>query len=87
MKYYKEAAAFGLAKSQYAAALGIPQYDVAGLNYIEQDIVPFDELTPLKSSYTNSGDEDSDAGRPKSDDGDLTPSGEATRDNDTNANK
>lgn len=87
LKYYKEAAAFGLGKSQYAAALGIPQYDVAGLSYIERDIVPFDELTPLKNSYTNSGDEGSKAGRPQSGDGDLTPSGEATRDNDTNANK
>lgn len=87
LKFYKEAAAFGLAKSQYAAALGIPQYDVSGLNYIEKKIVPFDELTPFKSSYTNSGSEDSGAGRPTSDDNNLTPSGEATRDNDTNANK
>lgn len=85
LKYYKEAASFGIGKSHYAAALGISQYDVAGLDYIEKNLVPFDELTPLKSSYTSSGD--GEAGRPASDDGDLTESGQATRDNDTNANK
>lgn len=85
LKYYKEAASFGIAKSHYAAALGVPQTDIAGLNYIEQELVPFDELKPLKSSYTSSGEDE--AGRPTSSDGDLTISGEETRDNDTNANK
>lgn len=85
LKYYKEAVSFGIGKSQYAAALGVPQCDIAGLNYLEQEIIPFDQLTPLKSSYTSSGDDD--AGRPKSDDNDLGDAGEETRDDDTNANK
>lgn len=85
LKYYKEAASFGIGKSLYAAAVGVPQCDIAGLNYIEQNLVPFGELTPLKSSYTQGGDDS--AGRPLSDDGELTPSGESTRDNDTNANR
>lgn len=84
LKYYKESASFGLGKSQYAAALGISQNDVAGLIYLEQELIPFDKLTPMKSSYTNTNDG---AGRPASGDGDLTPSGESTRNNDTNANK
>lgn len=85
LKYYKEAASFGVGKSHYAAALGIPQCDIAGLNYIEKELVPFDELKPLKSSYTSKGEDE--AGRPTSADGELTESGEKTRDNDTNANK
>lgn len=85
LKYYKEAAAFGIGKSQYAAALGIPQCDLEGLTYIENQIIPFDKLTPLRSSYTSNGNED--GGRPLSEDSDLGDSGEATRDNDTNANR
>jgi hypothetical protein len=85
LKYYKEAVSFGIGKSQYAAALGVPQCDISGLNYLEQELIPFDQLTPLKSSYTSSGDDE--AGRPKSDDTDLGDAGEETRDDDTNANK
>lgn len=84
LDYYKTAATLGLGKSHYAAVLGIPQCDIAGLNYLESNLIPFKELTPLKSSYTTSGDE---AGRPKSDDSDLSDSGVETRDNDTNANR
>lgn len=86
LKYYKEAASFGVGKSLYAAALGIPQNDVAGLNYLEKEVIHFDELSPLKNSYTTSGN-DTESGRPENEDGDLTESGEKTRDSDTNANK
>lgn len=85
LKYYKEAAAFGVGKSQYAATLGIPQCDVEGLTYLESEIIPFDKLRPLKSSYTSGGSED--GGRPQSSDNDLGDAGEETRDNDTNANR
>lgn len=85
LKYYKDAASFGIGKSHYTAALGIPQCDLEGLTYLENNIIPFDKLTPLKSAYTTSGSEDS--GRPLSEDGDLSDAGEATRDNDTNANR
>lgn len=84
LKYYKEAVAFGIGKSQYAAALGIPQCDIAGLTYLENEVIPFDQLTPLKTSYTSTGD---DAGRPQSSDNELGDAGEVTRDNDSNANK
>ena len=83
VKYYKEAAAFGLGKSYYAAAIGIPQHDIAGLCYLEDSLVPFGKLKPLRNSYTESGS----AGRPESDEDDLSDSGEETRANDTNSNR
>ena len=86
LKYYKEAAAFGLGKSQYASALGIGQNDIEGLIHLETEIIPFDKLKPLKSTYTMSGEESSE-GRPQKDDDELGDAGEATRDNDTNANR
>ena len=49
IKYYKEAASFGIGKSYYAAAVGVPQIDIAGMDYIERNFVPFDNLTPLKN--------------------------------------
>ncbi len=85
LKYYKEAASFGIGKSHYAAALGIPQCDLAGLTFLENQLIPFDELTPLKSSYTTTSDES--AGRPKSGETELDDAGAETRDNDTNANR
>lgn len=61
VKAYKEAASFGLAKTYYAAALGIHQYDIAGFDYIEKNISMMQELTPMQSSHTQSAKE---AGRP-----------------------
>lgn len=86
LKTYKEAAAFGIGKSYYAAALGIPQCDVSALDYLEKEVMHFDQLSPLKSSYTTSSD-NSGAGRPQSGDGDISDSGEKTRDNGTNDDK
>lgn len=84
LKYYKESSSFGLGKSYYAAALGIPQQDVAGLAYLEKNLVPFDKLDPMKSSYTESSDG---AGRPEMDTTELSDGGMEARDNDTNANR
>lgn len=83
IKYYKEAASFGIGKSYYAAAVGVPQIDIAGMDYIERNFIPFDNLTPLKNSYTTSGD----VGRPQEDLSELGDAGMETRDNDTNANR
>lgn len=85
-KAYKEGASFGLGRSQYAASLGIPQYDIAGLNFLEDEIIGFKDLTPMTSSY-NTSSEESESGRPKAADEDLSKEGESTRDNDTNANR
>jgi len=84
IKLYKEAASFGIGKSYYIAAVGIPQSDIAGLNFIEDEVINLAELKPLANTY-NTGSED--AGRPESIDTDLSESGEATRANDTNANR
>lgn len=86
VKEYKEGAAFGIGKSYYCAAMGISQADVAGLDFLERSIVDFDSLTPLKSSYTTASGENA-AGRPAMEDTELSPEGESTRDNDTNANR
>jgi len=83
---YKEAINYGIGKSYYLAALGIPQYDVEGLDFIEDEVLNIDELlTPLRSSSTMSGE--SEEGRPEMDETDLGDSGASTRDNDTNANR
>lgn len=84
LKYYKESASFGIGKSYYAAALGLSQQDVAGLAYLEKNLIPFDDLEPLKSSYTESA---GDAGRPEMDATELSDGGMEARDNDTNANR
>ena len=82
---YKEGATLGIGKLFYMAALGISQIDFDGMNFIEKEVLNLDEnLQPLKSAY-NTGS--SDAGRPEKDEEDLTPSGEATRDGDTNADR
>ena len=86
LKQYKEAAAFGVGKSLYAATIGVSQSDMAGLDYIEKQFMPFDKLTPLKSSY-NSGTTENDAGRPAEAEENLDAAGEATRENDTNQNR
>lgn len=84
LKYYKEAVSFGLGKSYYAATLGIPQFDIDGLEYMEENLLPFKELTPLKSSYNTSSE---DIGRPEEDETEMDTSGQQTRDDDTNANR
>jgi len=83
---YKSAASFGIGKSYYMAAVGISQYDILGLGLIEKTILNLEEtLTPLKSSYTTSSE--SGAGRPESDEEDLSGEGESTRANDANGNR
>lgn len=87
VKNYKESSAFGIGKSYYAAALGIPQVDLIGLNYIEKNVLKFEELTPMKSSFNSSEDNKSAAGRPPSADEDLDAAGEATKASGANENR
>lgn len=54
--HYKSAAALGLGKSYYAASLGMSQTDVVGMEYLEGELMPFDKLKPLKSTYNTSGE-------------------------------
>lgn len=88
IQMYKESVSFGIGKSYYMAALGIPQFDVEGLSYLEDEVLKYDEvLKPLINSHNASADELNESGRPKESDEDLDDAGEATRDNDTNADR
>ena len=81
--HYKGASALGIpVKSSYAAVLGLNPNDVVGLNYAELEMLGMGELTPLVSGYTQSS-----AGRPATDEGDLTESGTQTRDSGANENR
>lgn len=87
IKMYKESVPFGIGKSHYLAVLGIPQFDVEGLSYLENDVLDLDsQLKPLLNSHNATAEELS-SGRPAKDDGELTDSGETTRDDDTNSNR
>lgn len=88
IKHYKEGMNYGVGKSHYMAALDIPQYDIEGLTYLENEILQVDKiLTPLKTAATQSAEDGGESGRPASDETDLEEEGESTRDNDTNANR
>lgn len=88
---YKEAATLGIpgAKSAYAASLGIHQASLPGLQYLENEMYDMTEWQPLVSGYTGGGAADTSGGngRPAAADEDLDAAGEATRANDTNANR
>ena len=79
-KVYKEAATYGLAKSYYAAAIGIPQFDIAGLDYIEKNICLIDDLTPMQSSHTQSSEDSADVGRPEAGVGEAEDETERSKD-------
>ena len=73
-------------KERLCAASGMSPTAMLGNTYHEamffKDV--FDMFQPLKSSYTQSGDNSNEGGRPTKDDGDLSASGERTKENDTN---
>ena len=84
---YKEAMNYGMGKLEYLATLGIPQHDIANLNFIENDILDINNLfVPPKTASTQSSDT-SNSGRPLSDETDLDAAGDATRDADANDNR
>ena len=90
VKLYKEASTLGIpgARSAYAAALDIHQADLAGLAYLENEMLDTESWTPLTSGYTGGVSPTSDeGGRPAKDDVDLDDAGEATRASDANANR
>ena len=68
--------------SMFAATQGMLQDDVDYMNFLEDTVLNLHaRLKPLKSSSTlSSNDTDGEAGRPKLDEGELTDSGEITRD-------
>ena len=84
--YWKDAAALGVpgSKAAYAATLGIHQADLAGMDYVERNLIGTDSWTPLQSGYTIGSNK---GGRPSAGDTDLDAAGEATRGSDANANR
>lgn len=72
-------------KMRLCAVNGISPSVMLGNSVVENNLFVdvFDNWQPLKTSYTMTSD-DSNTGRPASDDGDLSSSGETTRNNDTN---
>ena len=72
-------------KSRLCAANGLSPAVMVGNSIVENNLLNdiFDNWQPLKTSYTASGDSE-DVGRPTMSDGDLTASGEVSRNNDSN---
>lgn len=77
---YIKACQFGLPMiSYYAASQGMSQSDLDGMNYLENDVLGFNErFVPLRSSATQSAS-GNEPGRPQSEDGDLSEEGEKWR--------
>lgn len=72
-------------KTMLVGALGIEPMEMLGLETLENEVLKCSEKwLPLQSSYTQSG---KDSGRPLLDDGDISPSGQQTREIDGNATK
>lgn len=74
-------------KLMTVASLGMTPLETMGLEMLENNVLKLHEKwLPLKSSYTQSGNNDvtTDSNRPKKDDGDLSDSGIQTREIDGN---
>lgn len=84
---YLKACQFGLPFiSMYAASQGMSQSEVDAMSYLENDVLGLaDMFRPLQSSATMSGSDSKGAtdegGAPQKDAGDLTDSGEESREN------
>ena len=78
---YLKACNYGIPMlSYYAAAQGMSQQEMDGMNFLEDSVLNFKErFTPLKSSSTLSKADSTNPGRPTKDVGDLTDSGEASQ--------
>lgn len=85
---YRSSMNYGIGKIEFLALMGIHQFDILGESYVEKNILGIDDLfTPMRTASTQSSKQTENAGRPQSDDGDISDEGEATRDNDTDANR
>ena len=73
-------------KTVLTSALGLEPYEVYGLNKLENEVLELSQnWLPLQSSFTQSSDATSEAGRPTVADEELSESGQNTRESDTNA--
>lgn len=83
---YLKACQYGLPMvSYYCASQGLLQGEMDCMNFLEDDVLQIkSRFDPLMSSATTSSSDD--GGRPKKDAGDLTESGEQSRENDDGDN-
>lgn len=73
-------------KTMLASAIGLSPVEMLSLNTLECDILELqDKLKPLSSSHTQS--QKGEAGANEKDEGDLTESGQSTRDTSANENR
>ena len=73
--------------SMYAASQGLGQAELDCMNYLENDILGLiDKFRPLRSSATQTDSEGGESGAPEKDIGDLSDSGEVSRENDDGDN-
>lgn len=86
-KIIKESGMYGApVKSMMAAICELNPSDMLGMGYLENDVLKLNDSIysqPFKSSATMSSDPTNEGGRPESDDGDLSDSGQVTKDNNT----
>lgn len=83
---YKGSMNYGVGILQYAACVGIPQHDLLGQTYIEDEVLDLRNVfKPMQTASTQSSTDTSEAGRPEAKD--ISDEGENTRDGDTNDNK
>ena len=75
---YKESSTYGVAPSMYFSAIGLQPGETVGMSVVEDEIIKTSELRPLNNTHTMSST-DGEAGRPLSDDDDLTEEGERSR--------
>ena len=82
---YLKACQYGIPMvSYYCASQGLSQADMDCMNFLEDDVLGIkSRFTPLQSSATQSkGSDSGEPGRPSLDTGELTDSGEASRERD-----
>lgn len=83
-KRYKESAAMGIGIEKYLASLDLTPSRVLGSYIISKDIFDFhSNFIPLQSAY-NTSISDAEGGRPQSEIGDLSDSGEDTKEKEKN---
>lgn len=84
----KEGATLGTSKMDYLCSLGNTPY--IAYNKLRFETLALDMqqfMTPLQTSYTQSGDTNSEGGAPEKDETELSPEGQATRDSGKNDDK
>lgn len=77
---YRNAMNYGIGKTEYMVALGIPQADLLGKSYIENDVIGIDDLFRPPHTAAQTTSEDNGAGRPVSPDGQIGDEGDRARD-------